>query len=210
MAFTVEDGTGLSGSNSYITEAFFRAHHTDRGRNVESLTQKHVEVAAVRASDYLDKRFGKRFRGSRRNQSQAMEWPRLDAFDNDDHGLNGVDDVPRQLQKAAAEYALRAHNYGELAPDIAPATPRQDLSTGASTQSGDAVSGQIKKIKQKVDVIEESKEYATTAELSAAKNSRASQSSLVNDFNIPEYPEADMWLEELLGSTLSRTVVRGS
>ena len=35
------------------------------------------------------------------------------------------------------------------------------------------------------------------------------KSGLVNDFLIPEYPEADMWLEELLRSSMTLSLVRG-
>ena len=38
---------------------------------------------------------------------------------------------------------------------------------------------------------------------------RAVQSGLVNDFNIPEYPEADLWIAELLVSSHNLSLVRG-
>ena len=34
--------------------------------------------------------------------------------------------------------------------------------------------------------------------------------TIVNDFSIPEYPEADLWIEELLKSSMTVTLERGN
>ncbi len=38
---------------------------------------------------------------------------------------------------------------------------------------------------------------------------RSIQSGLVNDFNIPEYPEADLWISEIILSSHNLSLVRG-
>ena len=190
MAFTVEDGTGLSTANAYVATAFCDTYHSDRGHNGWSGLTAEKQKAVVRATDYIDKRFGRRFRGYRTSSDQALEWPRYDAWDNDQHTLSGTyDDVPRQLQKAVAEYALRAlvlitGTDADLAPDDAGTT-------------GDVVEESVK-----VGPITESKKYASA-------QSRSSQSSLVSDSKIPEYPAADMWIEELLYPSSVRRLRRG-
>lgn len=193
MAFVPEDGTGLTDANGYVTVAFVDTYMSDRGRKDWTGGGTKKEQAIVRATDYIDKRFGKRFRGTRRNKQQGLEWPRLDAFDNDDFLLNGPDDVPRQLQKATAEYAVRALPLVGVAPDV-------DLAPDAGE---DTPAGDLTAISEKVDVIEVSKEYSDGG---AAQ--RGTQSATVSDTNIPEYPAADLWLAELLKPENVRRVAR--
>jgi hypothetical protein len=189
MAFTVEDGTGLNTANAYISVAYADAYHVDRGHEDWSGGQAEKERAIIRATDYVDKRFGRRFRGVRRYKQQALEWPRLDAYDNDDFLLHGQDDdVPRQLEKAIAEYAIRAlvllqGTNADLAPD------------GASP------TGDVEETSVRVGPIMESVKYRTSM-------TRSAQSSVVGDASIPEYPAADLWLEELLLPTNSRRMKR--
>ena len=109
MAFLVEPGTGIALSNAYDSVADIDTHHADRGNTAwADFTTPDKEFAIIRASDYIDKRFGIRFVGLRKIKEQGLEWPRLDAFDQDGFLLSGPDALPRQLLKACAEYALRA------------------------------------------------------------------------------------------------------
>lgn len=213
MAFTPEDGTGLEAANAYIDVAFFDAHHADRGRDVTALSATVKQTAIVRATDYIDKRFGRKFRGTRRGKRQGLEWPRLDAFDNDDFMLDGVDIVPRQLKKACAEYAIRAIQYAtELAPDPLRPAPNQDLSDAANipAQSTTVITGTVRASTERVEgAVTDSKEYASSARTQAELRDRAIMSSLVSMASIPEYPEADLWIEELIAPPISRRIVRG-
>lgn len=213
MAFLVEDGSGVPLANSYITEAYADTHHADRGNDAWSDFISPEQLAAlIRASEYIDKRFGNRFRGIRKTKGQGLEWPRHDAFDNDGFLLSGVDDLPRQLEKATAEYALRALICGVLAPDPILPVPKQDLSTTPVTRDTDVITGEVSRKRDKVGPLEEERWYDTRS-ASAVRNlgagARGVQSSLINDFNIPEYPEADLWLEELLKSSMSIGLRRG-
>jgi hypothetical protein len=190
MAFTVEDGTGLTTANAYVSVEFCNTYHSERGHSGWSGSSTSKQRAIVRATDYVDKRFGRRFRGYRTSGDQALEWPRYDAFDEDRQTLSGTyDAVPRQLQKAVAEYALRAlaliaGTDADLAPD-----------SGEST--GDVIEESVT-----VGPISESKRYASA-------QSRAAQSSVVSDSKIPEYPAADLWVEELLIPSSVRRIRRG-
>lgn len=182
MAFVAEDGTGLSNANSYTSVAFADDYFTDRGNTVWSAaTTGQKQAALVRATDWVEKRFGRRFRGYKRSKTQSLEWPRLDAFDNDDFLLAGAEDnIPRQLLKAVCEYAVRALS-ATLGPDNA--------NVG------------IDSIKEKVGPIETS---STRSSFQTAAGS-----SLISAASIPDYPEADLWVEELLKPAGSRRLVRG-
>jgi len=212
MAFTVESGTGDTGSNSYMSVAATDAHHADRGTtNWNDFTTPEKEQALVRASDYIDKRFGRQFRGLRKLKDQGLEWPRMDAFDNDGFLFNGSLALPPQLLKATAEYALRAAVCGILAPDPPLPVPKQDP-TDMGTRPEQAETGQITRKREKVGPLEEDKWFETTSQIigkNLAAGATGTKSALVNDFLIPEYPEADMWIEELLRSSMNVTLARG-
>lgn len=207
MAFTLETGSGVTGANAYVDTTFADTHHSDRNNTRWSdFTVTEKRAAIIRATEFVDKRFGRRFRGMRKSKDQGLEWPRLSAFDDDGFLLSGVDDLPRQLEKAVAEYALRAAILGVLAPDPTLPVPGQNLESGAAAREEAITSGQVTLKRERVDVLEEETRYETPSQ-TLAKNLAAAatgvKSSLVSDFYIPEYPEADMWLEELLESSMS-------
>lgn len=199
MAFTPETGVGLAGANSYINVQQFKDHFNDRGKDVSAITDPQIQAAAIKASDYIDKRFGRRFLGLRKQKTQGLEWPRGDAWDLDGYILDGL---PAQLVKACAEYALRAHTLGILAPDPALPFTTRDATGGAAV----VTAGQVISKREKVGPIEEENKFADT---SSSSNRVSTGSSLVDGLFIPPYPEADMWLEELLKSAVSRDVYRG-
>lgn len=209
MPIVVEDGSGLSTANAYVSEAFVTAFHTDRNNTSWlDFTSPERQAAIIRASEYIDKRFGRRFRGFRKLKEQGLEWPRLDAFDDDGFLLSAVDDVPRQIQKACAEYALRAALCGILAPDPIPPVPKQSLESGLTSRdtAGTVTTGELTRSRERVGPIEEEKWFETTSQVlgkNLAAGAKGVQSSLVNDFVIPEYPEADLWIEELLLSSMN-------
>ena len=176
MAFVTEDGTGLALANGYVTVAFADAYFLDRGNAIWAAvaTDAEKEQAIVRATDYIDKRFGIRFKGVKQSSDQGLEWPRAGAVDNDGYVF---DDVPRNLEKATAEYALRALS-ATLAPD--------------NSNSG------VKITRKKVGPIETESELSTP-----------SSGSVISPASLKEYPEADLWIQELLKAGNERRTVRG-
>lgn len=108
MPFIVEDGTGVADANSLCAVAFADSYFLDRGIVAWAGVTAAKETALVRATDYIETRFGLKFRGDVVDVNQALSWPRTDA---------GADDiVPLGVRKAASEYALRALTT-TLAPD---------------------------------------------------------------------------------------------
>ncbi len=212
MAFTVETGTGITGANAYDSVVNIDTFHADQGMTTwNDFTTPEKEQAIVRASFYIDKRFGRRFVGVRALKEQGLEWPRMSAFDQDGFLLSGIDEVPRQLLKACAEYAVRAAVCGILAPDPPLPVPKQDPAD-MGTRPDQEETGQLTRHKEKVGPLEEDKWFETTSQVigrNLAAGATGVKSSLVNDFLIPEYPEADMWLEELLRSSMNISLARG-
>jgi len=137
MAFVVETGAGLSDANAYLSVAAFKAYHDDRGNSYYGYSDTLIEQAIVRASDYLDTRFG--FIGMRLQVTQSMEWPRTNAFYWDGRTASSM--VPAEVMEAVAEYALRALSKS-LTPD-----PVAD-SSGRNVQSETKTVGPISVSKQ--------------------------------------------------------------
>jgi hypothetical protein len=107
MAFTVEDGTGLAAANAYISVAEGDDYFTDRGGNaIWTASPTGVKQAGIiKATDYIETRFGHRFLGSLLITTQALSFPRQYLYDR--YG-NLIEGLPRQLKHACAEYAVRA------------------------------------------------------------------------------------------------------
>lgn len=66
MTLVIENGSGVLKSNSYVGLAYAQAYLIDRGRNVapwSTATRLQKEVALIKATDYIDKRFGTKFLG---------------------------------------------------------------------------------------------------------------------------------------------------
>lgn len=201
MAFLVEDGTGVVDANAYIATALFDTFHTDRGNtSAVALSTAQKQYAIIKATEYVDKRFGQDFRGWRASSDQGLEWPRTDAYDNDDYEFDGV---PAQLQKAIAEYAWRAHNLGILAPDPALGFNTRDSIGAGTTESAT----NIESYRVKVGPIEREQKFGSGSG-SSVRSSLADSNALSGDF-IPAYPEADMWLGELIDPGQSADIGRG-
>lgn len=167
MAFTVEDGTQISGANAYIALAAWKIHHDDRGRvYTDAYTDAEIQAAIVKASDYLDKRFAKRYRGTKAGTVQGLQWPRNNAIDIDNRTMTGIPDA---LLKAAAEYAWVSLTLGtELCPvpgDYA----------GAITS-------------EKIGPI--------TTKYSENNRPMVTSGNMIE--GLPAYPEADLWVEQLI------------
>jgi len=112
----VEDGSVVEDANAYVTIAFVDAYHELRA-SAEWLnaTVAQKVAAIVQATDYVDTRWS--FVGSRADDEQVLEWPRLNAEDR--NGFEQEDNVPLVVQQTVAEYALRALS-GDLLPDPEP------------------------------------------------------------------------------------------
>lgn len=200
MAFVLETGVGLANANAYVNRAFVDGYHTDRGNTAWTGTDTVKDACIIRATEYIDKRFDRRFRGERRNASQSLSWPRRDIYR--DSGYR-IAEMPVELLAATAQYALRTLLYNVLAPDSTPLVARQSLISGAIASS--TAVGPIVEITENIGPIE------TTKKFLAGNQSNANipaKSSVVSSWSIPEYPEADMLLETLLTSSVSNRTVR--
>jgi hypothetical protein len=208
VALTVEDGTGLTDANAFISVAYADTYHSDRGNTNWTGTTADKEAAIIKATDYVEKRFKFKFKGFRKNREQSLSWPRIGAFDPDGFEYG---DVPSVLEMGIAEYALRTMVHGELSPDVPPTVPRQDNTTLDAQETVTTTGGQIIRYTNKVaGITETTTQYATPSRMSSTSVSRTPQASVVSSVSIPEYPAADLLIELLLKSpTRSVNLVLG-
>lgn len=119
MAIVVEDGSGKVDAVSYATvaetDAYFAVRGSPTAWTSASTTSK--ENALIAATDFLDRRWGRSYAGTRWTSTQRLAWPRsgveIDGFTME------VAPLPRQIREAVAEAALRFLQDGALIPDLA-------------------------------------------------------------------------------------------
>jgi len=120
MALIVEDGTGKSDAESYLSEADADTYHTAHGNPTawSGATSAAKEEALRMGTQYLDVVYGQRWLGSRSNTDQALAWPRSDVVDYDGL-LIASNTIPQDLKDATAEAAIRhISETNGLLPDV--------------------------------------------------------------------------------------------
>ncbi|MEO6532849.1 MAG: DnaT-like ssDNA-binding protein [Pseudolysinimonas sp.] len=132
MALIVEDGTGLSTAESYISVPAFKAYADARGLDYGASTDAQIEQALRRATAWLDAVYGARFGGYRVAVSQALVFPRSGLVDREGFGI-AYNSVPRQIASATAEAAVREiATPGSLSPDVVPGEMVKSLKAGSA------------------------------------------------------------------------------
>lgn len=120
MALIVEDGTGKSDAESYLSVADCDTYWTKHGDPTtwSGATTAAKEEALRMATQYLDVVYGARFRGYRVDEDQSLAWPRSGIIDRD--GYEVPDDaLPSKLEEATAEAAHRHITETDgLIPDL--------------------------------------------------------------------------------------------
>lgn len=96
----VEDGTGLSNADSFVSVAYADTYFTTRGVSAwASLTNK--EALLIKATDYIEAVYSEAWKGVTLNDTQSLSFPRI------------IDDAtvyPERLLKAVCELALKANS----------------------------------------------------------------------------------------------------
>ena len=99
MAFVVEDGTGLSTANSYVSVADFKSYWTDRNVTYTELDPE-IKGWLINATQYIDLNYT--FKGEVSDSDQALQFPRKYICDKNGNEL-ASDKVPLQVVYATCE-----------------------------------------------------------------------------------------------------------
>lgn len=126
----VEDGTGLSTANVYISLADATEYHRIRGNILwEQSSENNKCVSLIRATQYLDTRWA--WLDVRAYTDQTLSFPRDDIYDIDGNDVS--ESVPIEISNACCEYALVALGTGGTMVDLSP-TPDQTVGTKVTLQ----------------------------------------------------------------------------
>ena len=180
MALILEDGSGVTGANAYADRTFADAYFSDRGHAAWTGTDDEKDIALIKATDYIQQRFQGGWLGDKVNHSYPLCWPRQNVDDGKGRLRFDYNEIPTELKKATAEYALRALTT--------------ELITDPTTNG--------------LEVVEESKEVGPIKTKKKYSQMGRSKSSLVRDSIFKEYPTADMHIESLLRPASVRQLVR--
>ncbi len=127
---TIEDGTGLEDANSYCDMATADSYHEARGNEdwAAETTAKRA-AALVRACDYLERAYGRLWKGARSNEKQRLSFPRY-----------GIEElactaIPPRLIEAQYEAALlELREPGILSEDGSEGGSLSELKEGEVTK----------------------------------------------------------------------------
>jgi hypothetical protein len=152
MTLVIEDGTNVSGANSYITEAEYTTWANARftpSRSTLPASSAAYEAIILRAMDYFET-LG--FKGLKTFESQPLQWPRSNVF-IDNYAVEN-DEIPKEVKTALYELAYAEEiGDGEL-NQIERKTERERVdvievtyaSGGASRTLNPAVSRTLRKL----------------------------------------------------------------
>jgi len=124
MALVVEDGTGLTNANAFVSVVDFKAYCDERGHVYSTYTDAVIEQAAVRSTDYLSNSwpwdgFKLKERGNAAG-AQALAFPRTNLTDSKGYSV-ASDSVPIEVVSATCEVMLiEVANPGITTPTYTP------------------------------------------------------------------------------------------
>lgn len=110
MALVVEDGTGLATAESYESVAnadVFVAKWYGADTDWDGATTGEKETALRKATRFIDGEYGRRWFGTRTNETQALDWPLEGVVDLDGFAIDN-NEIPQAVKDAVCEMAYRA------------------------------------------------------------------------------------------------------
>ena len=112
----IENGQGLSNSESYVDESYVNAYFLKRGNTEwDSITNKESRI--ILAMDFIENNYT--YIGTKLVSTQSLSFPRL---------INGETVYPVAIKNALCELALKA-NSGDLLQDTGKTTIREKVGT---------------------------------------------------------------------------------
>jgi len=88
MSFIVEDGSGITDANSYVTIDEFKEYWTDRNIDYTEKTDAEVQACLINATQYIDNNYT--FIGYKNSYYQGLEFPRYNAYDRNGYFVTGI------------------------------------------------------------------------------------------------------------------------
>lgn len=108
----VEDGSGVTDANSYVTVAEYRAYATPRGVSLP-VSDTEVETQLILATDYLEAQCWK---GIAAYDGQGLALPRDEVYIGG--SLIASDMIPNKIKFAQMQLAIQVNNGVDLMPTV--------------------------------------------------------------------------------------------
>ena len=181
MALSVEDGTGLSAAESFISVADIQTYFTAYGIEPDGwclLSDADQEAAARRATQYIESQYRTFWKGVKKTSTQALGWPRSSVYDEDGYLVNSSS-VPTRVANATAEVVRRLVELGFSTTELIP-----DKASGSE--------GSILKEKKKAGPVEKEITYASP---------KSESLTTTTGGTAYRFPAVDKMLAPLLSST---------
>lgn len=121
MALVIEDGTGVTGANSYVTATQWDAWATARGIT-HSHSDAQIEKYILRAMDYFE---NQNFIGKKATDEQELQWPRANVV-IDSYAVS-AETIPDEVKKAVYELVKTESDSDSLLSPLERQTTREKI-----------------------------------------------------------------------------------
>lgn len=113
MALVIEDGSGKTNAQSYVSVANVVTY-----ADLYGLQHSHVtEAVVMRAMRYLEGAYFERWIGIKKTEEQSLAWPRAWATRKDGY-TQSENTIPIEIKNAVCALAIRGTPNVDLSPDI--------------------------------------------------------------------------------------------
>lgn len=113
MALIVEDGSGLSNAQTYVSAADVASYAATYGLTPPAFPN----TAIMKAMRYLEGMFYDRWVGYKKTEEQSLSWPRANATKRDGWSIS-ESSIPREVKDAVCALAIRSSDGEDLTPDV--------------------------------------------------------------------------------------------
>ena len=115
ITITIEDGSNVANANSFVTIAEVRAYAEARGVTLP-VADDSLAVMLIKACDYLEAQ-ANRYQGEIANESQALQWPRIDVYINGSETAFPSNAIPKQLNSAQSARVVAINEGVDIMPN---------------------------------------------------------------------------------------------
>ena len=119
ITITVEDGSNVANANSFVTLVEARSYAEARGVTLP-VADDSLAVMLIKACDYLEAQ-ANRYQGEIANESQALQWPRIDVYISGSETAFPSNAIPKQLKAAQCATVLAINEGVDIMPNYSAA-----------------------------------------------------------------------------------------
>lgn len=144
MALIIEDGTGVTNSNTYVTDVEYTDYATSRGLTV-GLDATAREQELIMANDFLES-FRADYQGVKTSGANSLQFPRNGVYI--DGVLNASTNIPIELKRAQMEAAAfeSSSQLTTNTPDQNVQSETVDVISISYYNGGKAISGKYERV----------------------------------------------------------------